>query len=580
METLGDSVEALRAVWAGALPAYGPVVGRATPGGGAQAALDAQLRSMSDAGLLRTTDAMGQLHRSVDALMAALAGEIARRSPQDAGKDGLAKKQGFRNTTQLVADATGGAFAGAAKLVAIGRVTANRTSLTGELLPPQHPHVAAALRSGSVSVDAAGAITGMLDRVSPRVNPDDADRVERLLAERAAGLPLDLLGRAIAEVEARLDPDGVKPREDELRAARSLTLRQDGHGMLRISGALDPETGAPVMAAIQGIVSHALRAARDHGEGAASTAAGNTASAADAPTRGSAVGTVLPDGRTIPQLQADALGAICRHAIGCDQLPDAPSTAVVVRIQLDTLTGGIGPAQIDGIAQPVSAGTARRMAAAAGIIPLVLGTDSLPLDVGRARRGFTPAQKIALAERDGGCACCGLDVPYTEAHHIKWWVRDNGRTDLTNGVLLCQACHCRIHNDGWTITANRTSVWFTPPPHVDPDQKPRLGGKARFRLAYEPSPHRPGRPPDGAVGASSAIECESAAVRGAAVEAEGVGGAEPAASSASTGEGRALRPSRTENSRPHGRSRSPVRPPGAPAPQTDTRRRSRVEFRE
>ncbi|WP_430645116.1 hypothetical protein [Agromyces sp. GXS1127] len=43
-------------------------------------------------------------------------------------------------------------------------------------------------------------------------------------------------------------------------------------------------------------------------------------------------------------------------------------------------------------------------------------------------------------------------------------------------------CHHMIHRDGWHIHANPTAVWFIPPPHIDPEQTPRLGGRARFEL--------------------------------------------------------------------------------------------------
>ncbi len=51
----------------------------------------------------------------------------------------------------------------------------------------------------------------------------------------------------------------------------------------------------------------------------------------------------------------------------------------------------------------ISAGEARRLACGAGIIPVVLGGASEPLDVGRQRRFHTKAQRIAMGIRDGGC---------------------------------------------------------------------------------------------------------------------------------------------------------------------------------
>ena len=122
------------------------------------------------------------------------------------------------------------------------------------------------------------------------------------------------------------------------------------------------------------------------------------------------------------------------------------------------------------------------MAADAELIPAVLGGDSIPLDLGRAARLFTRAQRLALGERDGGCASCGQNIAYVEAHHIAWWQRDAGPTDLSNGVMLCSFCHHMIHREGWKIHSSPNEVWFIPPPHIDPAQVPRLGGRARFEL--------------------------------------------------------------------------------------------------
>jgi 5-methylcytosine-specific restriction protein A len=452
LQCLDNDLTSLRETWAGALPAFG----------GTAADLSGEVASMSDAGLLSATDALARLLRDAEAVMARVAGEVARRSPSDLGKEGLAKKQGFQNPAHLVAAATGGALAGASRIVGVGKATAPRMSLTGEVLPPSHPHVAAGLAAGSISVDAASAITTMLDRVAPRADPDLAEAIEQVLAERAADLPHSLLLRMIREAEARLDQDGLAPREEAMRAERSVRMWEDSAGRLRVNAVFDPETGAPVKGAIEALVTDMIRAASGRGD-------------EDAPT-------VMPDDRTIQQMQADALSMIARHVAGCSRMPSVPSTTMVVRMELTTLLEGLGQGTVDGLLQPVSAGTIRKMAASASIIPAVFGGESLPLDMGHDHRLFSRAQRLALAERDGGCAGCGLDVAYTQAHHILWWKRDDGPTDLSNGVLLCPPCHTRVHEDGWVIEVREGQVWFTPPPHVDIDQKPRLGGKARYAL--------------------------------------------------------------------------------------------------
>jgi hypothetical protein len=53
--------------------------------------------------------------------------------------------------------------------------------------------------------------------------------------------------------------------------------------------------------------------------------------------------------------------------------------------------------------QLISAGDARRLACDCKLIPVVLGRDSEPLDLGRALRTVSAGIRRALVGRDGGC---------------------------------------------------------------------------------------------------------------------------------------------------------------------------------
>jgi hypothetical protein len=102
---------------------------------------------------------------------------------------------------------------------------------------------------------------------------------------------------------------------------------------------------------------------------------------------------------------------------------------------------------------PISAGEARRLACTAGIIPAILGGKSEPLDLGRTRRLFTPAQRKALKIRDQHCRAEGCTVPATwcDAHHQNPWSQ-GGNTDLTDGILLCGHHHRRAHDPTYHTT--------------------------------------------------------------------------------------------------------------------------------
>jgi len=441
IDSLADTVSGLAAVWPD-----GPVVG-------------------CEAGrLVEVNRLLGQVRRLVDAAAAQVASEISRQSRPELGADSLAKRQGHRNATVFLATTLGTSAGEAARLVQVGEGTAPRVLLTGEEVPARHPHVGAAVSAGVLGRDAAAAIITMLDGIGDRVPFDRLDEAEKVLTAEAVGLDLDGLRKVLTRAEAYLDPDGVAPKEEDLRAQTGLSVRQDRSGMILVTGRFDPERGAPILLLIDAMVTADIAATRDEGA-----------------TRG-----VLP--KPIPVLQAEALTAICEHYTGCERTDRTlPGATVIVRVGLEDLHAGTGIGIIDGIDQPVCVGTVRRMAAGGGVIPWVMGGDSEVLDFGRTKRLFTTAQKRALTERDGGCVGCGAPPGRAKVHHIRWWCH-GGRTDLNNGVLLCTSCHHLIHDHGWDIRINgpgmNATVCLIPPAHIDPDRTPRPA--AHHRHDYAP----------------------------------------------------------------------------------------------
>jgi hypothetical protein len=137
-----------------------------------------------------------------------------------------------------------------------------------------------------------------------------------------------------------------------------------------------------------------------------------------------------------------------------DQLPTAGgvSAAVVVTMTLETLLGGLKAAQLD-TGTMISPGLARKLACEAGVIPVVLGGHSQPLDVGRRRRFHTKAQRIAMAVRDKGCVAMGCERPTAacDAHHLIQWA-NGGDTSVEGGVLLCRRHHTLAHHQDYELT--------------------------------------------------------------------------------------------------------------------------------
>ncbi|HEX3813911.1 MAG TPA: HNH endonuclease signature motif containing protein, partial [Mycobacteriales bacterium] len=110
----------------------------------------------------------------------------------------------------------------------------------------------------------------------------------------------------------------------------------------------------------------------------------------------------------------------------------------------------------------------------ATIIPILLGSEGEPLDVGRATRTIPPGIRRAIAARDLGCIHpdCDAPAPRCEAHHVQHWT-NGGPTALNNLVLLCPRHHWTIHHDQWRITFHEGIPHVIPPPLIDPEQRPR-----------------------------------------------------------------------------------------------------------
>lgn len=460
---LEDACDEVFAVWAGGLlrPSTDP---------------EGDVRAMSDDGVVRATEALARLARHVQSLQARVAVGVAERS--QGGEDGadLARSHGFSTAERLIAQATGGRYAEAARLVAVGEATAKRLAFSGGEVPAKRPCIAAALQQGELCIDAADAIRRFLDRVELRAGADGLASAEALLVDRAPEVGVDGLARLIKQLEAHLDPDGVKPREDELRARRSLSIWEDAAGMIVLRGALDPVNGAPLKLAIETLVGAELHRARDARRPFGRTPGVDAHGGDDA----------VVESRTIAQMNADALADIARLSLASsDAPPSLRSVTVVARVGLDDLVAGTGLASLDGIELPVSIQTIRELIASSGIAPILIGRTGEVLQLGRSARLFSPAQKLAIAERDGGCAFPGCRRPpsHTQVHHINWWSRDEGRTDLDNGILLCSHHHHLVHDDGWTIRIRDHRSWFIPPLHIDPARRPRAGNLALHRLA-------------------------------------------------------------------------------------------------
>ena len=323
-----------------------------------------------------------------------------------------------------------------------------------EALDRDRPSLAAAMREGSATLAQAHVIDRALRALPAQVDADTVVRAESHLVERAGEFgPKELgrIGRRILDVvapEIAEAAEGARLAELEAHAAERtrLTMRRLGDGSTRLSARI-PDAAATRLATYLEAFSNPRRTSSD-----ASTVVADAAARAGAVTTHDAVARLA-----YPRRMGEAFVAFLETA-DASRLPihGGNATTVVVTIPLEALqtelssAGLIGAGLVAGddlTGDRLSAAEARRLACTAKIIPAVLGGESLPLDLGRARRLFSPTQRLAMAVRDQTCRAEGCDVPATwcEAHHLRPW-EHGGLTDLDDGVLLCSHHHHAIHD--------------------------------------------------------------------------------------------------------------------------------------
>ena len=113
---------------------------------------------------------------------------------------------------------------------------------------------------------------------------------------------------------------------------------------------------------------------------------------------------------------------------------------------------------------PVPMSELARCLCDADITRIVMSADSQPLDVGRTRRLHTPAQRKAVIARDRGCVWNGCETPAIrcEVHHVLWWNRDNGPTDIEHAALTCRHHHGEIHRANLTLQRLAPAAFAAP----------------------------------------------------------------------------------------------------------------------
>ncbi|MFC6449209.1 HNH endonuclease [Cellulomonas gelida] len=370
--------------------------------------------------------------------------------------------------------------------------------------------------------------------------------------------------RDLALLAAAHDPASFEDEREAARRARYLHLTHASDGTF-LRGRLDPLAGQALQAALDATGhrpdderapeqarADALGALARHALGALARHALGTTGPAPAPR-------ALPDDRPATEdLHLEDGAAVTTPGVvpQVSLLVPAETWFAVRRMAAHSAAArtsrapdGSTPHGEAGVASPTSTWepatsedgavvSASELAAAlcdCAMTRVVMSAQGVPLDVGRTRRMFTPAQRRAVVARDRVCAWNGCGVPpgYCQVHHVTWWHRDGGRSDLRNAVLLCDFHHHEAHRLDLDVTRVTTGVGAVAGGGASGEAGGRAG-RARYefrdrRGRTHNAPARSGplgleAPAQGASVGVESVGVESVGVESVGVESVGVEG--------------------------------------------------------
>ena len=323
-----------------------------------------------------------------------------------------------------------------------------RVALAGALNGPLAV-TGAALAAGDLGVEHALVVHRAMGRLDASLDPATRAEAERFLVGQAGSLDPRQLAHVARALRHRLSPDAgadLAREEDTAVAAREVRCTQTDEGTWLLSGVLDAVGGATLAAALDPL-------------------------SAPEPAR---IG--LPDRRSAARRRADALVQLAEHSLAPPTATESARPRLVVSVPVDTLqhpTGpGVAPGLLDGGA-PVSASTVGVLACDAEVVPVLVGADGSPLDVGRTVYAFPTLIRRAILARDRGCTfpTCTRPVGWCQAHHLTAYSA-GGSTSERNGTALCGYHHRLVHRQGWRGELIGAQVTWHPPDRSSPRVPP------------------------------------------------------------------------------------------------------------
>jgi hypothetical protein len=351
-----------------------------------------------------------------------------------------------------------------------------RRTLTGEAFDPVLPCTALAQAHGLINHEHVKVVREAMDRIPPAVDSLTRAQIEIDLARTAIGVGPKQLKDNADRILFLLDQDGPEPDDVERARRRGLSKGPQGlDKMTPLKGNLTPEAWAIVEAIFAKWAAPGMCNPDDEQPCVSGTPSQTQ---------------IDQDHRSLAQRRHDALIAVGRSVLESGELGqhNGLPTSVIVRTTLQDLESRAGVG-VTGGGTVIPIGDVIRMAAHANHYLAVFDkATGSALDLFRARRVASPAQRIMLIARDGGCTKPGCTVPAygSQVHHAARDWADDGQTNVDELGLACGPDNRMVGPGGWVTRVNGDNdVEWIPPPHLDT-------GQARVNDYHRPERlHRP-----------------------------------------------------------------------------------------
>ncbi len=338
-----------------------------------------------------------------------------------------------------------------------------RQTLSGEPMPPLLPATATAQGLGLITQEHVTQIRKGVAKLPGFVDTATRTQIEVDWVRHAAGTGPKQLADEVARQLFLLDQDGPAPDETERARRRGISKGpQQPDGMTHATADFTPEAWATLEALFAKYAAPGMCNPADEHPCTSGT-----------PTQEQ----IDADTRSLAQRRHDALAFVARHALDKTELGqhNGLPTTIIVRTTLQDLESraGIGVTG-GGTLLPIS--DVVNLAARADTNHYLAVFDQATgsaLDLFRARRTASVAQRLMLIARDGGCTKPSCTVPAygTQVHHATLDWTFGGLTNVNDMALACGPDNRMVGPEGWTTRINeKHEVEWIPPPGLDTGQ--------------------------------------------------------------------------------------------------------------